>query len=115
MKKERTQKIYLVEEETIRLLRKTLEEPPQSPMEESLYCLSLIENLQKLLPEQIIDCRKLSESEKLILSMTAFRDVISWFCVVRIDGSIYEAKLDVAEESQMPVSLILLRSVPYGS
>ena len=115
MKKERTQKIYLVEEETIRLLRKTLEEPPQSPMEESLYCLSLVEGLQKLLPEQIIDCRKLSESEKLILSMTASGDVISWLCVVWMDGSIYEAKLEVAEERLEPVSLILLRSIPCGS
>lgn len=41
-------------EETIELLKQTLEEPPQSRMEESLYCAYIDGDLRQVSPRQIV-------------------------------------------------------------
>lgn len=93
--------IRLLPEETIELLKATLEEPPVSRIEELLYCAYIDEDLRQISPGQIVWEENLEdEGEK--------KDKVYMPCVISVDGNRHTARLEKERESGRPLSLRVL-------
>lgn len=93
--------IRLLPEETIELLKVTLEEPPVSRIEELLYCAYIDEDLRQISPGQIVwEENPEDEGEK--------KDKVYMPCVISVDGNRHTAWLERERESGKPLSLRVL-------
>ncbi len=93
--------IRLLPEETIELLKATLEEPPVSRIEELLYCAYIDEDLRQISPGQIVwEENPEDEGEK--------KDKVYMPCVISVDGNRHTAWLERERESGKPLSLRML-------
>lgn len=104
--------IRLLPEETIELLKQTLEEPPVSRMEEELYCAYLCDDLKRIRPGQIVDQRGISEREMFGILKRKDKGTVYTPCVFMMNGSLYIAQI---EKSGRKCLLRLLKSVPLFS
>ena len=86
--------IRLLPEETIELLKATLEEPPVSRIEELLYCAYIDEDLRQISPGQI--------------AWEENPDKVYMPCVISVDGNRHTAWLERERESGKPLSLRVL-------
>lgn len=93
--------IRLLPEETIELLKATLEEPPVSRIEELLYCAYIDEDLRQISPGQIVwEENPEDEGEK--------KDKVYMPCVISVDVNRHTARLERERESGKPLSLRVL-------
>lgn len=93
--------IRLLPEETIELLKVTLEESPVSRIEELLYCAYIDEDLRQISPGQIVwEENPEDEGEK--------KDKVYMPCVISVDGNRHTARLERERESGKPLSLRVL-------
>lgn len=100
-KSEKTNGIRLLPEETIELLKQTLEEPPVSRIEEQLYCAYIDEDLRQISPGQIIwGENPENEGEK--------KDKVCTPCVITVDGNRHNARLEKEKGSGRGLSLRVL-------
>ena len=82
--------IRLMPEETIELLKQTLEEPPVCRIEESLYCADIDEDLRQVSPRQIVWGGNPEDEE-------VREDTVCTPCVISVDGSRHTAPLSSGE------------------
>ena len=95
--------IRLLPEETIELLKQTLEEPPQSRMEESLYCAYIDGDLRQVSPRQIVWGENPEDEEEK-------NDTVCTPCVIILNGSRHIARLEREKESGKVLSLRVLEN-----
>ena len=103
--------IRLLPEETIELLKQTLEEPPVCRMEELLYCAYLNEDLKRIRPGQIVDQRGITEREMIGILKRKGEGNAYTPCVFMMNGSMYIAQIEKPRKGGKCL-LRLLKSVP---
>lgn len=93
--------IRLLPEETIELLKQTLEEPPKSRIEESLYCAYIDGGLKQVSPGQIMWGENPEDEE-------TGKDTAYTSCVITLNGNRHTARLETERGSGKVLSLRVL-------